>query len=68
MSKLPAKLDRGAEHTYICNGDVRWHIDLIWNGMYFNCSRMLPDGRFRECTLICPPLHQAELACGQKET
>jgi hypothetical protein len=57
------RFDRGAEHTFICNGDVRWHIDSIINGIYFNCSRMLPDGRFQECTIICPPHKQAELAC-----
>jgi hypothetical protein len=57
------RFDRGAAHTFICNGDVRWHIDQILNGIYFNCSRMLPDGRFKECTIICPEHKQHELAC-----
>jgi hypothetical protein len=57
------RFDRGAAHTFICNGDTHWHIDQIINGIYFNCSLMLPDGRFRECTIICPGHKQAELAC-----
>ena len=57
------RFDRGAAHTYICRAGVRWHIDIIYGGMYFNCSRMLSDGRFEECTIICPPHKQHELAC-----
>ena len=56
--------DRGSEHTFICNGGVRWHIDAIFNSIYFNCSRLLKDDQiFQECTIICPLHKQSELAC-----
>jgi hypothetical protein len=63
MNHNQPEIDRGAEHTFICRAGVRWHIDTIFSGCYFNVSRVLHSGSFEECTIICPPHKQHEMAC-----
>jgi hypothetical protein len=57
-----ALLDRGSEHTCIYRMGVRYHINGIYNVMYFNVSRQLPNGKIERSTIVCPLHRQAELA------
>jgi hypothetical protein len=52
---------------YICRAGLRWRIEQIFGGIYFNVHGCGPEGRKHEYTIICPPHKQEMLACTEQD-